>query len=76
LWAGVDSIQEQKNIEARKLLEKRAESHKSAARFVGWRFVVQGLLIENKMPNPTCLRLPVSLLLAMSKKIMIYQNAK
>ncbi len=33
LWVGVDSIREQKNIEARKLLVNRAESHKSAARF-------------------------------------------
>jgi hypothetical protein len=35
LWAGVDSIWEQKNIEARKILVNRADSHKSAARFVG-----------------------------------------
>jgi len=34
-WAGWDSLQEQKKLEARKLLENRAESHQSAARFVG-----------------------------------------
>jgi len=35
LWAGRDSLWEAKKLEARKILENRAESHKSAARFVG-----------------------------------------
>jgi|YNPMSStandDraft_1061717.scaffolds.fasta_scaffold18349_2 hypothetical protein len=35
-WAGVDSAGEQKKPEARKMLENGAESHQSAARFVGW----------------------------------------
>jgi len=33
--AGVDSVWEQKKLEARKMLEKRAESPASSARFVG-----------------------------------------
>jgi hypothetical protein len=37
--AGVDSAREQEKLEARKLLVNRAESHKSAARFVGLRFL-------------------------------------
>jgi hypothetical protein len=35
-WAGRDSLREQKKLEARKMLENGAESHQSAARFVGW----------------------------------------
>jgi hypothetical protein len=34
-WAGWDSLREQKKPEARKMLENGAESHQSAARFVG-----------------------------------------
>jgi hypothetical protein len=34
-WAGVDSLWEQKKLEARKMLENAAESHTSGARFVG-----------------------------------------
>jgi len=34
-WAGWDSAGEQKKPEARKMLENAAESHQSAARFVG-----------------------------------------
>jgi len=34
VWAGRDSLREQEKLEARKMLENRAESHKSAARFV------------------------------------------
>jgi hypothetical protein len=34
-WAGRDSLREQKKPEARKMLENAAESHQSAARFVG-----------------------------------------
>jgi len=36
--AGVDSVWEQEKLEARKMLENRADSPPSAARFVGWRF--------------------------------------
>jgi hypothetical protein len=39
-WAGVDSVREQRKLEARKLLKKAAESHLSGARFVSLRFVV------------------------------------
>jgi len=35
LWAGVDSARKREKLKARKMLKKRAESHKSAARFVG-----------------------------------------
>jgi hypothetical protein len=35
VWAGVDSVWEQKKLEARKMLVNRAESHLSGARFVG-----------------------------------------
>jgi hypothetical protein len=35
VWAGVDSVWEQKKLEARKMPENAAESHQSAARFVG-----------------------------------------
>jgi hypothetical protein len=35
VWAGVDSLWEQKKLEARKMLENAAESHTSGARFVG-----------------------------------------
>jgi len=34
-WAGVDSAWEQEKLEARKMLVNRADSHTSAARFVG-----------------------------------------
>jgi len=34
VWAGVDSVWEQKKLEARKMLEKAADSHTSGARFV------------------------------------------
>ena len=34
VWAGVDSVREQKKLEARKMLENAAESHTSGARFV------------------------------------------
>jgi hypothetical protein len=34
VWAGVDSVWEQENAEARKMLENAAESHTSGARFV------------------------------------------
>ena len=44
VWAGVDSVWEQKKLEARKMLENAAESHTSGARFVSLRFVVQDLL--------------------------------
>ena len=43
LWAGRDSLREQKKLQARKMLENRAESHKSTACFVG-----QGL--EDSLP--------------------------
>jgi hypothetical protein len=36
VWAGADSLREQKKPEARKMLENAAESHLSGARFVGW----------------------------------------
>jgi len=36
LWVGVDSARKREKLKARKMLKKRAESHKSAARFVGW----------------------------------------
>jgi hypothetical protein len=35
VWAGVDNVWEQEKTEARKMLENRAESHTSGARFVG-----------------------------------------
>jgi hypothetical protein len=35
-WAGVDSAREQYKLEARKMLEKAADSHLSSARGVGW----------------------------------------
>jgi hypothetical protein len=38
VWAGVDSVWEQKKLEARKMLENAAESHTSGARFVSHRF--------------------------------------
>jgi hypothetical protein len=37
--AGVDSVWEQKKLEARKMPVNRADSPASSARFVGWRFV-------------------------------------
>jgi hypothetical protein len=37
VWAGVDSVWEQENAEARKMLENAAESHTSGARCVGRR---------------------------------------
>jgi hypothetical protein len=35
VWAGRDSLEDEKKLEARKMLENRADSHTSAARFVG-----------------------------------------
>jgi hypothetical protein len=37
VWAGVDSLWEQKKLEARKILENAAESHTSGARCVSLR---------------------------------------
>jgi hypothetical protein len=37
VWAGWDSTWKRENIQAGKILENRAESHTSAARFVGLR---------------------------------------
>ena len=39
VWAGVDSVWEREKLEARKRLEKRADSHSSGARFVRRFFV-------------------------------------
>jgi len=36
MWAGVDSVWEQEKPEARKMFVKRADSHTSDARSVGW----------------------------------------
>jgi len=36
--AGVDSVRDQKKLEARKMLENAAESPASSAPFVDWRF--------------------------------------
>ncbi len=41
VWAGVDSVREQKKLEARKMLENAAESHTSSARFVGGAWVMR-----------------------------------
>jgi lipopolysaccharide biosynthesis protein len=50
LWAGRDSLREQKKLDTRKMLENRAESHKSTARFVRRCFVLQDLaLLEDVM---------------------------
>ena len=35
VWAGVDNVWEQEELEARKILANAAESHTSGARFVG-----------------------------------------
>jgi hypothetical protein len=39
VWAGVDSVWEQEELEARKILENAAESHTSGARCVRCGFV-------------------------------------
>jgi hypothetical protein len=41
VWAGVDSAWEQEKLDARKMLENRADSPASSARFVGQFFVYQ-----------------------------------
>ena len=46
VWVGQDSNRKQKKLQAGKILEKAAESHTSAARFVRRRFV--GELIFHK----------------------------
>ena len=43
VWAGVDSVWEQENAEARKMLENAAESHTSGARFVRPALDLEGL---------------------------------
>jgi len=43
--AGVDSAWEQKNLEARKMLENAAESPASSARFVGLLFAIRQVLL-------------------------------
>jgi hypothetical protein len=45
-WAGWDSAGEQEKLEARKMLENAAESHQSAARFVGHGICNCTLLLE------------------------------
>jgi hypothetical protein len=54
VWVGVDSVWEQKKLEARKMLEKYAESHPSTARFVGTVliFITFAKLIENNLRQP------------------------
>jgi hypothetical protein len=44
----VDSLREQEKPKARKMLENGAESHQSAARFVGQAWLVQDSLTENQ----------------------------
>jgi hypothetical protein len=49
----VDSLREQKKLEARKMLVRRDESHQSAARFVGWLLLRQTLCLKVE-PLQTC----------------------
>jgi hypothetical protein len=50
--ADVDSVWEQKKPEARKLLENRAESHLSAARFVGHtRRIQDAMVIKSQLTH-------------------------
>jgi hypothetical protein len=52
VWAGVDNVWEQGKLEARKMLEKVADSHTSGARFVG-RFLLRKAFCLKKMILPT-----------------------
>jgi len=47
VWAGVDSVWEQKKLEARKMLENAAESHTSGARFVRRLFLFSVAFLSN-----------------------------
>jgi hypothetical protein len=56
-WAGRDSLREQEKPEARKMPENGAESHQSAARFVGWQswkdtFCQKGIFQLSKDDTP------------------------
>ena len=52
--AGVDSVWEQENAEARKMLENATDSHTSGARFVGTVliFITFAKLIESNLRQP------------------------
>jgi hypothetical protein len=52
VWAGVDSVWEQENAEARKMLENAAESHTSGARFV--RLLYPSLLYQKNESFDFC----------------------
>jgi len=45
-WGRVDSVWEQKKLEARKMLENAAESPASSARFVSLRFLGKAFLLK------------------------------
>jgi hypothetical protein len=51
VWAGVDSIWEQKKLETRKMLENAAESHTSGARFVSRHREIGILIIFQTLQN-------------------------
>jgi hypothetical protein len=69
-WAGRDSLREQKKLEARKMPENGAESHQSAARFVGVRFVAPDSLAVKDLPAKRLTRLlHETLTLAITKKL-------
>jgi len=75
VWAGVDNVWEQRKLEARKMLEKAAESHTSGARFVGWRFVVpDSLTVKNLLAKNLKRLLHETLVLAITitKKLLGY----
>jgi len=57
VWAGRDSLREAEKLEARKMLENRAESHTSAARFVGRRAVAPDSLAVKDLPAKRLTRL-------------------
>jgi len=53
-WAGWDSAGEQEKPEARKMPENGAESHQSAARFVGTLLTCKTHCLKKKMLPPNC----------------------
>jgi len=50
-WAGVDNVWEREKLKARKMLENRAESHLSGARFVRRNWTEDSLAEKNTPPN-------------------------
>ena len=76
VWVGVDSVRERKKLKARKMLENRAESHTSTARFVRrilW--TPDSLTVKDLLAKRLTRLLHETLISATTKKTQTNKNA-